>query len=29
MKVASEPLVEAAARIEANGGGAIASIRRL
>jgi cell wall-associated NlpC family hydrolase len=29
MKVASEPLVEAAARIEANGGGAITSIRRL
>jgi cell wall-associated NlpC family hydrolase len=29
MKVASEPLAEAAARIEANGGGAITSIRRL
>ena len=29
MKVASEPLAEARARIEKNGGGAIASIRRL
>jgi cell wall-associated NlpC family hydrolase len=29
MKVASEPLAQARARIEKNGGGAIASIRRL
>jgi hypothetical protein len=29
MKVASEPLAEARARIEKSGGGAITSIRRL